>query len=71
MIQVKATTSFFGLGQLVQKGQILDLPPGADWLQAGLVEPVTPISAADQPETPEDHLPPVERAVAGRKRKAQ
>lgn len=70
-MQVKATTSFVGLGRLVQKGQLLDLPDGADWLLVGLVELVTPETVTPEVETPEDQMPPVERAVTARQRRAK
>ena len=65
---VKARVSFVGLGLSVKRGEIIDLPTGADWLEVGLVEVA---EAPGELETPEDALPPVEQAVTNKRRKVK
>ena len=53
-MRVVALVSFAGNGITVARGAVIEMPEGADWLQAGLVAPVT---------EPAPHLAGVEHAV--------
>ncbi len=55
-MRVRALVSFAGRNMTVARGAEFDLPDGVDWLQAGLVVPVT------EP-APAPHMADVERAV--------
>ena len=46
-MKVKALTTFGGTDAIgnhvhVSAGDVFELPPGVDWINAGLVEPITP-----------------------------
>lgn len=58
MAKVRALTSFAGGGQSYGMGDVFELPPGVDWLRAGLVEKVGKAeSAAMAPPAPKGGAP--------------
>lgn len=63
-MQVVALNSFVGrvggVKYSVQRGQVLELPAGADWLTAGLVAAVE--APAAEPETPAPEKPARKRS---------
>ncbi len=58
-MKVVALVSFAGNGITVARGAVVDMPEGADWLEAGLVAPVAEPAA----DGPAPHLAGVEHAV--------
>jgi hypothetical protein len=66
---VRALVSFAGKGFTVTKGQILTLPDGADWLNAGLVEEVgdQPESAMEATPKPRTKRPAAKKSTAKKK----
>lgn len=79
LIKVRGLKSFSArIGDMtwsVRKGQVVDMPPGVDWVRAGLVEVVDPPKPAEAPlsvsaETPVElaAVEPPEQAVSKRER---